>query len=140
VIWLEEVAKKHRVGIIFFPKFHCELNFIEMCWGYIKAQLRRSCSFKFTELYEASLPNAIDNLPLPFVRRASRHRLRFMSGYRVGLQGPLLDFAMRAYKVHRMIPTVSDAAKEDLKKQYEKCLVRIGRAPTRTYTAPGTST
>jgi hypothetical protein len=71
---------------------------------------------------------------------ATTHSNYIMSGCRVGLQGPLLDFAMRTYKCHRMIPAVSDAAKEELKQQYEKYLVRIGRAPTRTYSAPGTCT
>jgi transposase len=33
---LEIACKAHGYHAIFFPKFHCELNFIEQCWGYSK--------------------------------------------------------------------------------------------------------
>ena len=84
-------------SLLFLPKFHCELNFIEMMWGYIKAQLRRLCTFSFKDL-ETRLPEHLDNIPLAFVRRASRHCLRYMDGYRAGLVGPELDYAVKKYK------------------------------------------
>ena len=43
-------------------------------------------------------------VPLAFFRRASRHCFRFMSGYRQGLTGNLLDYTQRKYKGHRAIP------------------------------------
>jgi hypothetical protein len=36
---LETYGKSHSVQIIFLPKFHCELNFIEQCWGFAKRML-----------------------------------------------------------------------------------------------------
>ena len=33
---LETCCKSHGVEVIFLPKFHCELNPIEQCWGYAK--------------------------------------------------------------------------------------------------------
>jgi len=47
---------------------------------------------------------ALDRLPLAFVRRVSRYCIRFMDGYRAGLEGPLLDYAMKRYAKHREIP------------------------------------
>ena len=43
-------------------------------------------------------------IPIELVRRLERHALRFMSGYREKLDGPLLDFAMKKYSSHRRIP------------------------------------
>jgi hypothetical protein len=33
---LETEAKAKGLTVLFLPKFHCELNFIEQCWGYAK--------------------------------------------------------------------------------------------------------
>ena len=33
---LEELIRKAGHECIFLPKFHCELNPIEQCWGYAK--------------------------------------------------------------------------------------------------------
>ncbi|KAG0696145.1 hypothetical protein DFH29DRAFT_984723 [Suillus ampliporus] len=33
---LETTCKARGFQVIFLPKFHCELNFIEQCWGYAK--------------------------------------------------------------------------------------------------------
>ncbi|KIJ40787.1 hypothetical protein M422DRAFT_82849, partial [Sphaerobolus stellatus SS14] len=30
---LVELIESHGHSVIFYPKFHCELNFIEQCWG-----------------------------------------------------------------------------------------------------------
>ncbi len=89
-----EVDYGHK--ILFFPKFHCELNFIEMVWGYLKRKLRQECQFSF-EVLKARVPKILDEeIPANFVAKASRHCLRFMSGYREGLCGPELDYAMRS--------------------------------------------
>jgi hypothetical protein len=33
---LETYCKSCTVNVIFLPKFHCKLHFIEQCWGYAK--------------------------------------------------------------------------------------------------------
>ena len=43
---------------------------------------------------------------ISFVRKAARHCCRFMSGYRQGLDGPLLDYIMKKYSGHRRIPDI----------------------------------
>jgi len=55
--------------VIFLPKFHCELNFIEQCWGYAKRIYR--CyppSSKESEL-EANVIKALDSVPLDSMRK-----------------------------------------------------------------------
>ena len=42
--WLTEVVEAAGFHVIFFPKYHCELNFIEMIWGWIKSYHRRNCT------------------------------------------------------------------------------------------------
>ena len=89
--WLTEVVGLGGCEIIFYPKYHCELNFIEMIWGWLKSYHRRSCTYNFKHL-EETLPVSIDKtMPIAFIRRASRHCMRLMTGYREGLIGPLLE-------------------------------------------------
>jgi hypothetical protein len=38
---LEEHCEKRGIKVLFLPKFHCELNFIEQCWGTAKRVLRQ---------------------------------------------------------------------------------------------------
>lgn len=102
--WLTETVKSAGHRIIFFPKFHCELNFIEAVWGWMKSFHRRHCTYNYQKL-KGGLPDTIlKKLPLSSVRKFSRSCFRFMSGYRLGLVGPLLDYTMRRYSGHRRIP------------------------------------
>jgi hypothetical protein len=87
-IWLVETAENEGHDVFFNPKFHCELNYIEMLWAYLKAYLRRKCEFNFNAL-QVALPDAIRDMPLKFVKRASRHCYRFISAYRAGLPAVL---------------------------------------------------
>ena len=46
---------------------------------------------------------------------------RFMSGYQIGLEDPLLDFEMRKYHGHRVIPSeLKDRIREDFKLKQEE--------------------
>ena len=104
--WLHETVEK-QAGFHFmlYPKYHCELNYIEMVWGYIKAYHRRHCTYSFKDLDGADglVKTLNERIPISFVRRASNHCLRYMSFYRAGLHGPELEFAVRKYRSHRAI-------------------------------------
>ena len=44
---LEILAEKHGVILLFWPKFHCELNSIESVWCFIKQYIRRKTDRTF---------------------------------------------------------------------------------------------
>ena len=100
----EEVEKFEGCSIIFYPKYHCELNFIEMVWGWTKSYHRRNCTYNFKDLQRELPITYTQRLPLDFVQKAFMYCLRFMSGYREGLVGPELDYAVKKYRGHRCIP------------------------------------
>ena len=114
--WLTEVVETGGCEIIYYPKYHCELNFIEMVWGWLKSYHRRSCTYSFKHL-EETLPVTIEEtMPVAFVRRTFQHCFRFMSGYRVGLTGAYLEFAVKKFTSHRAIPAASLAI---IKEEFE---------------------
>ena len=117
--WLTQVVHEAGFEIIFYPKYHCEPNYIEMIWGWAKSYHRRTCTYNYKYLKER-LPKTFDDLlPLSFVRKVLQHCLRFMSGYRQNLEGPLLDYAMRKYTSHRTVPV---GISEELALEYQKYL------------------
>ena len=88
-----------------------------MAWGFIKSELRRACTFSFFDSLQKELPLKLDSMPLASVRRWFRRCLRFMDGYRKGMHGPLLDYAMKKYKQHRKIPYFDI---NDLRSEFER--------------------
>lgn len=66
---LETLCKKQGFEVLFLPKFHCELNFIEQCWGYAKRTYREyPASSKEADL-ERNLVSALESVPLDSMRK-----------------------------------------------------------------------
>ena len=89
-----------------------------MIWAYLKAYLRRYCTYNFVALKDM-LPKAVKEIPISTFRRCAQHSYRFMSAYRLGLEGPLADYALKKYTSHRRIP---ENVVNELKRQYEEDL------------------
>ncbi|KAL0950840.1 hypothetical protein HGRIS_014938 [Hohenbuehelia grisea] len=66
---LEQDARSEGCRVIFLPKFHCELNFIEQCWGFSKRRYRMYPPSSKEEDLEANVRKAIEEVPLIAMRR-----------------------------------------------------------------------
>jgi hypothetical protein len=66
---LEEVAESRGFRVIFNAKFHCELSFIEQCWGYSKRVYREYPASSTEADLERNVLNALNSVPLVSMRR-----------------------------------------------------------------------
>jgi hypothetical protein len=66
---LEIQCKSRGYQVFFLPKFHCELNFIEQCWGYAKRKYRLNPPSSSEADLERNVIAALDSVPLITMRR-----------------------------------------------------------------------
>lgn len=66
---LETVFQHAGFELLFLPKFHCELNFIEQCWGYAKHIYRLHPTSSREDALETNTLNALNAVPLESMRR-----------------------------------------------------------------------
>ena len=101
---LETVCQARGYKIIFLPKFHCELNFIEQCWGYAKRIYRHyPPSSKEADLTK-NVVSALESIPLISMRRFATRSCRFADAYKHGLTGKQAAWARKTYRGHRIMP------------------------------------
>jgi hypothetical protein len=66
---LETACKTHGYRVLFIPKFHCEVNFIEQCWGYSK-RIYRQCPVSSLEAdLEFNVLASLDAIPIESMRK-----------------------------------------------------------------------
>jgi hypothetical protein len=66
---LEELFESYGHILDFYPKFHCELNFIEMYWGAVKREYRSSARTSGGNEMEANVTQCLDSVsPLRILR------------------------------------------------------------------------
>jgi hypothetical protein len=76
---LEIVVTQAGHEVIFYPKFHCELNYIEYYWAALKRFTRDNCRY-FPEL-EPTVLQAMDSVDLRTIRRFAMRSKRWMLSY-----------------------------------------------------------
>lgn len=106
---MEEVVKRRGHLLIFIPKFHAELNFIERYWGRAKKFMRWHCDQSWDSVrptFKEALGEG--NCSLSLIRKYARICWRYMDAYRRGLTGQLADYAVRKAKSHRMVSAALD--------------------------------
>ncbi|KDQ10774.1 hypothetical protein BOTBODRAFT_115299 [Botryobasidium botryosum FD-172 SS1] len=101
---LEEHCKARGYEVLFLPRFHCELNFIEQCWAYAKRIYREFPPSPTLLDLERNAVAALDSVPLNAMRNFFRRSFRFMDAYRNGLNGTRAAWACKKYRGHRVIP------------------------------------
>ncbi|KIJ08616.1 hypothetical protein PAXINDRAFT_88609 [Paxillus involutus ATCC 200175] len=100
---LETVCCAKGVQVLFLPKFHCELNFIEQCWGRAKRVYRQlPASTKEADL-EKNVLEALSSVPLELMRKYATRSRRFIDAYQKGLDGKQAAWAAKKYHGHRIL-------------------------------------
>ncbi|KIK77222.1 hypothetical protein PAXRUDRAFT_167485 [Paxillus rubicundulus Ve08.2h10] len=61
---LEALCSKRGFKVVTLLKFHCELNFIEQCWGYAKRLYRLYPPTKKDEEMEVNVHKVLDAVPI----------------------------------------------------------------------------
>ncbi|RPA94413.1 hypothetical protein L873DRAFT_1701326, partial [Choiromyces venosus 120613-1] len=91
--------------VIFYPSFHCELNFIEYFWGSAKVYAWANCEFTFSSLVRI-VPEALAQVPNKLIWKYYQRILRMMEAYRHDLVYGSDDFKKHVftrYSSHRRI-------------------------------------
>lgn len=103
--WMEEVVVGAGHKVIFLPKFHPELNFIERYWGRIKKWLRWRCDDSWDSLVRNvdKVLNSNVACELLLMRRYSRICWRYVDAYHKGMSAELAFYAVKLSKCHRMV-------------------------------------
>jgi hypothetical protein len=112
VSMLETLIKAAGHEIVFLPKFHCELNPIEMVrfaqqcmfcfilnsysqyWGWVKYRYREEDKPKFEDAKVLAV-RWLNACPTEVIQRFINRTWRIMDGYRKGLTGRALSWAVR---------------------------------------------
>jgi hypothetical protein len=66
---LETLGRSLGIPVLFLPKYHCELNFIEQCWGYAKRLYRLNPESSREDVLEKNTMDAINAVPLVAMHR-----------------------------------------------------------------------
>ena len=102
---LESHCCSHGIhAVIFLPKFHCELNFIEQCWGRAKSVYRTYPPSSSKEDLKANTLCSLGSISLQMMKKFATQSRCFMDAYEHGLDGKQAAWAAQKYRGHRVLP------------------------------------
>jgi hypothetical protein len=97
----EELLLGHQC-MIFYSKFHCELNFIERFWCGTKFYSRENFQYTLEALRE-TVPAALHSISTATINRHYHHCMHILDSYRNGFTYGTKDFEETVYKGHRQV-------------------------------------
>ncbi|RPA91713.1 hypothetical protein L873DRAFT_1838619 [Choiromyces venosus 120613-1] len=103
----EEVELKEHL-VCFFPKYHCELNFIEYYWGAAKRYARRRCGYNIRALRKM-VPECLNSVKPTLIWKFWARTERMMRAYHEGIAYGTPDFKEKVTKTYRSHRRVSDS-------------------------------
>jgi len=97
----EELEKRGHL-VMFYPKFHPELNFIEYYWGAAKRYARENCEYSMAGL-RLTIPQALQSVAVPTIGKFYQRTIRSMEAYRDGCKLGTEEYQNRVYRSHRRV-------------------------------------
>ncbi|KAF8588218.1 hypothetical protein K439DRAFT_1645622 [Ramaria rubella] len=102
--YLEEYITSRGHICDFYPKFHCELNFIEQYWGAAKYHYHSTLKTNDIKTMEDIMLACLDKVSHLQIIRYGNRSACFLSAYSQGLTGAEAVWANRKYHSHRTLP------------------------------------
>jgi hypothetical protein len=81
---IEETVEAQSHTVLFFPKFHCELNHIEYFWSQAKRYARENCIYKIEGLRD-TVPASLAHVANSTILGCYSSCLKKMELYRTGI-------------------------------------------------------
>ena len=109
---LQEEVEHYSHQVLFYPKFHCELNFIEYMWGAAKKYTRNHCGYSIKTL-RYLIPEALHSIEPGLIWKFSQKAERIMEAYCQGIAYGSPEFQMslkHKYKSHRRVSNLIEVA------------------------------
>ena len=99
---MQEMVEGKGHLVAFYPKFHCELNYIEIYWRAAKHYTWQYCDYTWKSLQEIAL-HVLDLVSMNHIRKYAQKSANFIECYRKGLTGVQTDYMLKKYKSHQAV-------------------------------------
>lgn len=99
---IEEYLRRENQMVLFYPKFHCECNWIERFWSHCKRYTRENCSYDIAGL-RLNVPAAMMQVPTTTIKRYFDKSVRIIRAYADGIEHETSEYQERVYRSHRRL-------------------------------------